>query len=271
MSRQAFQHPGHPTWMPAGTLLGKNVLGALLQQATASDINAIAANLARHESSRGVVPSDITYRTSACAAINERVLNLVGDRRTAEVLMDSGHLPASVPREKNARMEEDAVTGRLTEALAAAENDESELGAIFADAIRLVVAARMMSNVTKSASPALAGLSKWRLKRVVEYVAQHFDKKVRLKDMASAARLSRMHFAALFMRSTGLTPHQYLLRQRIAVAQEMLRTTDKQLVEIALNVGFGNQQHFTTVFKGIVGQTPSKWRASKRIGPPHSC
>ncbi|WP_454625908.1 helix-turn-helix domain-containing protein [Bradyrhizobium cenepequi] len=166
-----------------------------------------------------------------------------------------------------ARMEQDPVVRRLSEALAAAERDQSEFGGIYADAIRLVTVARMISADTKPASPVPTnpdgGLSKWRLKRVVEYVAGHLDEKVTLADMAAAARLSRMHFAALFLRATGLTPHQYLLKQRVSAAQDMLRTTDKSIVDIALSVGFSTQAHFTTVFKRIVGQTPLKWREGR--------
>jgi transcriptional regulator GlxA family with amidase domain len=108
------------------------------------------------------------------------------------------------------------------------------------------------------------GLSKWRLKLVAGYVAQHIGDKVTLADMAAAARLSRMHFAALFVRATGLRPHEYLLRQRVAVARELLLSTERPIVQVALSVGFQTQAHFTTVFKRVTGSTPARWREERR-------
>jgi len=114
------------------------------------------------------------------------------------------------------------------------------------------------------AQAAPPGLSKWRLKLVASYVAEHLGDKLTLADMAAAARLSRMHFAALFLRATGLRPHDYLLRQRVAVARELLQSTERSIVEIALGVGFQTQAHFTTVFKRVTGSTPARWRDQRR-------
>ncbi|MBO4223797.1 helix-turn-helix domain-containing protein [Bradyrhizobium neotropicale] len=209
---------------------------------------------------------------NAGAPETERALQIAGVGRDVEASLSFDSLVSKAIREMpKARMDQDPVVRRLSEALAAAERDQSEFGGIYADAIRLVTVARMISADTKLASPVQAnrddGLSKWRLKRVVEYVAAHLDEKVTLADMAGAARLSRMHFAALFFRATGLTPHQYLLKQRVSAAQDMLRTTDKSIVDIALSVGFSTQAHFTTVFKRIVGQTPLKWREGRPAEP----
>jgi AraC family transcriptional regulator len=215
-----------------------------------------------------VVPANATHAANAGAPETERALHIVEVGRDVEASLSFDSLLGKAIRElPKARVEQDPVVRRLSEALAAAERDQSEFGGIYADAIRLVTVARMISTDAKPASSVQAnrdgGLSKWRLKRVVEYVAGHLDEKVTLADMATAARLSRMHFAALFLRATGLTPHQYLLKQRVSAAQEMLRTTDKSIVDIALSVGFSTQAHFTTVFKRIVGQTPLKWREGR--------
>jgi AraC-like DNA-binding protein len=103
-------------------------------------------------------------------------------------------------------------------------------------------------------------LPKWRLKRVVEYVDAHLENSVSLADLASCAGLTSMHFARQFRVATGIRPHEYLLRRRIARAQELLLTSNTALVEIAFCVGFQTQAHFTTVFKRFVGVTPGQWR-----------
>jgi AraC-like DNA-binding protein len=69
-----------------------------------------------------------------------------------------------------------------------------------------------------------------------------------------------MHFAAQFRAATGLRPHEYLIRRRIERAQELLLTSRLSLVDIAMDVGFRTQAHFTTVFGRFVGETPSVWR-----------
>jgi AraC-like DNA-binding protein len=83
---------------------------------------------------------------------------------------------------------------------------------------------------------------------------------VTLLDLAAVAGLSRMHFASQFRAATGRRPHEYLLRQRIRRADELLRESTMTIVDIALSVGFQTQPHFTTVFKRFVGYTPLQWR-----------
>jgi AraC family transcriptional regulator len=112
--------------------------------------------------------------------------------------------------------------------------------------------------------PRVNALPKWRLKRVQEYVDAHLEEGVSLADLAKVVGLSRMHFAAQFRAATGYRPHDYLLYQRIESAKAMLSSTDMPLAEIALNVGFQAQAHFSTVFKRLTGETPARWRRSVR-------
>jgi AraC-like DNA-binding protein len=108
-----------------------------------------------------------------------------------------------------------------------------------------------------------AGLVRWRLKRVADYVDANFAEPLRLADLARCAGLSRMHFAAQFRAATGLRPHEYVLRHRIERARELLRDPSVPLVEVALSVGFQTQAHFSTVFRQLVGETPGRWRQSQ--------
>ncbi|WP_395664510.1 helix-turn-helix domain-containing protein [Methylocella sp.] len=110
----------------------------------------------------------------------------------------------------------------------------------------------------------MAALPKWRMRRVVAYVEDNLGGRVSLAGMASAAGLSRMHFAAQFRRAAGLRPHDFLLRRRIERAQSMLRDTQAPLVDVALAVGFQTQPHFTTAFRRLVGETPHRWRCANR-------
>jgi AraC family transcriptional regulator len=113
----------------------------------------------------------------------------------------------------------------------------------------------------------ISALPKWRLKRVQDHVDAHIDETLGLADLAAAAGLSRMHFAAQFRAATGYRPHEYLLDQRIERAKAILSAEDMPLAEVALSVGFQGQAHFSTVFKRLAGETPARWRRAMRVGP----
>ena len=103
-------------------------------------------------------------------------------------------------------------------------------------------------------------LPKWRLKRVLDLVQSRLDEPLDLEMLASAAGLSRMHFAAQFRAATGRRPHDYLLQQRIERSMSLMLENPIPLAELALTVGFQSQSHFSTVFKRQTGHTPAQWR-----------
>jgi AraC family transcriptional regulator len=162
----------------------------------------------------------------------------------------------------------DPVVGRLGRALLAVEEIGGSFGWLYADCVSMAIVARLLAlsrGSDFSVQPRVSKLVPWRLRRVMEYVEANLAEPLSLAELASAAGLTRMHFAAQFRAATGLSPHQYLLRRRIECAQEALAEDAISLADIALSVGFQNQSHFTHVFKRFVGGTPHAWRQS-RIG-----
>ena len=158
---------------------------------------------------------------------------------------------------------QDPVAERLGRALLAADETGSAFGQLYADCISTAIVARLLAATQQASSgnrPKIAELARWRLRRVTEYVEANLGEPISLAEMASAAGLTRMHFAAQFRAATGLPPHEYLLRRRIERAQELLAEDSDSLVDIALSVGFQTQSHFTSVFKRFVGQPPRAWR-----------
>ncbi|HTE80071.1 MAG TPA: AraC family transcriptional regulator, partial [Reyranella sp.] len=147
----------------------------------------------------------------------------------------------------------DAVAESLIRVLAAAARDDIPQDAIISALVVRALALCRVHGATLFAEKKKSLLPKWRLKRVVDHVDAHLDRRVTLADMAAVAGLTRMYFAAQFRRTTGMSPHGYLLRRRVERAQELMRDPSQPLVQIALSVGFGTQPHFTTVFKRLVG------------------
>jgi AraC-like DNA-binding protein len=83
-----------------------------------------------------------------------------------------------------------------------------------------------------------------------------------VEAMARAAGLSRAHFSREFRRAFGESPHAYLLTRRLERAAALLRTTDRSVAEICLDVGLQGVGSFTTSFKRIHGMTPTAYRAA---------
>lgn len=106
------------------------------------------------------------------------------------------------------------------------------------------------------------GLSRYRLRRIVDYIKSNLAEGSGLQELAELAGVSPFHFCRSFKQSTGLSPHQYTLQLRIKEAQRLLRTTELSIAEVAYRVGFSDQSHFTKIFRRFVGTTPLRWRAA---------
>ena len=102
-----------------------------------------------------------------------------------------------------------------------------------------------------------------RLRRVIEHVQQNPDKDLTLSALAAVIHMSRFHFARLFKHSTGLPPHQFVVRQRIDHAMKLLTTAELSMAEIAPLVGFRTASHFSTIFRRVTGITPTRFRAGR--------
>ena len=85
------------------------------------------------------------------------------------------------------------------------------------------------------------------------------DDPVAIADLAGLVNLSPGHFARMFLRTLGMTPHRWLLTCRIERAKTLLKGS-LPLVEVASTCGFVDQSHFTNVFRGLEGVTPGAWR-----------
>jgi transcriptional regulator of acetoin/glycerol metabolism/AraC-like DNA-binding protein len=112
--------------------------------------------------------------------------------------------------------------------------------------------------------PARGGLSAGALRRVCEFVDSHLEDSISLGALAAQAHLSPYHFAREFRHSTGVSPHRYVLEQRVQRAQELLLQTDLSLASIASAAGFSDQGHFSRQFRALVSTTPSRYRRMKR-------
>jgi AraC-like DNA-binding protein len=109
------------------------------------------------------------------------------------------------------------------------------------------------------------GLPAARLKRVLVFIDTHLDENITLADLARSSNLSVFYFATLFRRSTGFSPHRYILNRRVSRARELLRDTGLSVMDVSLDLGFQHQNNFARAFRRITGMTPTGFRRSKRL------
>lgn len=105
-----------------------------------------------------------------------------------------------------------------------------------------------------------AGLVDRRIRRSVELMHTQLDQDLTLKELAAASYLSPFHFARLFKKLTGASPHNYLAGIRATRAQLLLAETDLSVTEIGARVGYLSGSHFTKAFRLATGATPREFR-----------
>lgn len=152
----------------------------------------------------------------------------------------------------------------LLQGIFSAVKDELESGKIggnlLIDSLKTTLAIHLLRNYcTTQPKPSSAdGLSSSTLQRVTEYVHEYLNQDIKLIELAAIAQISPYHFLRLFKQKTGVTPHQYILQQRIKQAKHLLQHSELSIADIATRVGFCDQSHLTRCFKRIVGMTPKQ-------------
>ena len=103
-------------------------------------------------------------------------------------------------------------------------------------------------------------LSASHLESIRAFVSDRLHKSISVADLADAAGVKLPEFPRAFRATTGTTPYQYVLRERIKWSEELLKTTELSLVEIAYMTGFSSQSHFARTFRKQKSVTPLKYR-----------
>jgi len=133
------------------------------------------------------------------------------------------------------------------------------------DLAQEIVAAYL--SATLAPIEVVGGLPPRRLHRVFSHIRENIARDLSVTELAQVVGMSQYYFSKLFKMSTGTTPHQYVMRQRVERAQELLRETQTALAQVATLVGFETQSHFTSVFRRLVGATPKHYREMHQAAP----
>jgi RpiB/LacA/LacB family sugar-phosphate isomerase len=214
-----------------------------------------------------VCASDIVQGSYHTAT--DRLASAIGRGRVERAaLICSGAIGASIAANKHPRVRA-ASCHELRSAQLGVQDENMNLLVLEAQMVTHELACKLADAfISASRDPGenVFGIPPLRLARVVERIRRNLDTPLEVGELSGLAEMSQSHFSKLFKHSTDLTPHQFILRERINRSKELLRQGKSKIVDIALEVGFQSQAHFTTVFGSLVGMTPRQFQRSSVCG-----
>jgi len=156
---------------------------------------------------------------------------------------------------------DDPVVRHLLSSLVPALVKPEEAAPLFLDHVALALTAHV-ARVYGDMKPLVTrgGLAPWQERRVKELMRETLDGEIPLSRLAGECGLSIGHFVRAFRRSTGSSPHRWLLLQRVARAKQLLSNRNMPLKDIAYLCGFASQSHLSRVFRAFTGFPPGEWR-----------
>jgi AraC family transcriptional regulator len=141
---------------------------------------------------------------------------------------------------------------------------EHPTGLLYRESIATALVARLIQHHSASeviTPSAVHKLSAKQLQTLFDHIQAHLDQEIHLTDLARLINFSEYHLCRIFKQSTGFSLYQYVLRQRVTLAQRLLRQTKLRISDIALRCGFSSHSHLTRHFKQMTGVSPRLLRS----------
>lgn len=159
----------------------------------------------------------------------------------------------------------DALIGQVAKKFRRMCRDEASANAYYVESIGTMLGTHLLQALAHRAgrSERDGGLADEALLRVTRYIEEHLGESLSLAALGGVAGFSSSHFGRLFKASTGMAPHEYVMRRRVARAEEMLHDTDRKEVEIASLCGFSDETLMARWFRRILECRPSEVRAQR--------
>ena len=157
----------------------------------------------------------------------------------------------------------DARLRALVEAVNAERVAGFPSGRLFLDSVEQALAVALVNGHavrSRFVRTYRGGLGAARLRRIKELVDAKMEDELTLAELAQSVELSTAHFARMFRKSTGETPHQFVLRHKVERAKERLCSANARIIDVAVACGFKTQEHFAQVFRQMCGVSPTEYR-----------
>lgn len=212
-----------------------------------------------------IIPADaaFTHRagTKPPAGRRTRPGRLATFRLSRELVADCAmalRLPPEQGTWRHQVVPADEVLRLLAQALLADLQAGHPDGAEASEHLAAALVQRLLSRQCEAARTA----ADW-LERVRAHVEERLAGPLSLEDLAAVAGMSLFHFCRMFREHLQVTPHRYILAQRMAHARRLLWAhRERSVLEIALACGFQSPSHFAAQFKKHTGKTPLQWQRS---------
>lgn len=98
------------------------------------------------------------------------------------------------------------------------------------------------------------------IQEALAFIDHNYQRDISIEELASACGLNRSYFSKLFRDSMGESPQSFLMHYRMSRAAHLLQETRLPIGEVAVQVGYSNQLHFSQAFKNIYGVSPREYR-----------
>ena len=159
--------------------------------------------------------------------------------------------------------EDDLVIAQLTKTILPLATSPDWSSQLAIDQFSLLFGAHLLQTyggLARLPEVVTRGLAPWQARRAAEVLRSRLDGGVRLNVLARECGMSVSHFARSFRATFGMSAHEWLVRRRIEIAQDLMLTSAHALVEIALQSGFSDQAAFNRTFRRVVGISPGGWQ-----------
>jgi AraC family transcriptional regulator len=182
-------------------------------------------------------------------------LDAIADEANAPRIRDLSYKPGAGVN--------DVTISRLGDLMLPALSHPDQANPLFVDHVLLAVGAHIAQTyggMRPVSRLVRGGLAPWQERRAREFLRANIKRRVALKDVARECGISVGYFSHAFRRTLGMTPHKWLIEQRVVLCKEKLRDDGLSLSDVATECGFSDQSHLTRIFRQRVGVSPGAWR-----------
>jgi AraC family transcriptional regulator len=122
------------------------------------------------------------------------------------------------------------------------------------------------ASASNAASESVSGKEsrRWEIRRALELLNDSYTEQFDLDQFSKVVGLSKYYLEKVFKKSIGMSPYQYVIQLRVEKAKQLLSSSPKSVIEIAMDLGFFDQSHFTNAFRHFTGTSPLAYRLATR-------